>query len=496
MSASEPAPLLRIESLGKSFPGVKALNGVSFSVRRGSIHALMGENGAGKSTLIKILAGIYRCDEGTVLLDGAPLEPRSPAEAQARGISVVHQEIKLAETLSVAENIFLGAPPMRRGLVDWAAMRARAKELLDRLGSDIGVDHIVGELSIAKKQIVEICKAIHRDCRLLVMDEPSATLTDREMIVLYDIIGRLAAGGVTILYISHRMDEIFRLCNDVTVLRDGRHVATLPLASCDRASIIGMMVGRSLDKEFPKEAVPLGETILEVSSLSRAGAFSDVSFSLRRGEILGFAGLVGAGRTEVARALLGIDRATGGTVRLRGRPVRHASFKAAIRNGLSLVPEDRKTQGLVLRAPLKDNICMVAMRKILRRGVVDRKAERRYAEVYVARLAIATPGIDTEVQYLSGGNQQKVVIAKWLMEDGDIIVMDEPTRGVDVGAKYEIYRLMVELARSGKSIVMISSELPEILGMCDRLVVMHEGRKVGEMDAAGATQERIMGLCV
>lgn len=488
--------ILQMKHVSKLFPGVKALDDVSFTIRRGRVHALMGENGAGKSTLIKILAGIYNHYDGEILLDGQPLRLKSPSDSQKHGISVVHQEIKLAETLTVTENIFLGNLIYKNGLVNWKEMQRRAREMIANLGMDIDVNAYVDTLTVAKKQIVEICKAVNHDCKLLVMDEPSATLTDKELTILFDIMDKLVKSGVTIIYISHRMEEIFNLGQDITVLRDGKHVDTLPVSECDRGKLIKMMVGRTLEREYPKEQVEIGQPILRVDDLSRKGVFEHVSFELRRGEILGLSGLVGSGRTEVVRGLLGIDKITGGTITLNGTVIENTSFKQAIARGFGLIPEDRKAQGLVQLGRVRENICMVSIRKILKLGVIQPEREAEYAREYVKKLSIATPNIETEVQYLSGGNQQKVVIAKWLLENSDIIVMDEPTRGIDVGAKSEIYRLMCELVKQGKSIIMISSEMPEVLGMCDRIVVMHEGRMVGELTAAQATQESIMELCV
>jgi ABC-type sugar transport system ATPase subunit len=349
---------------------------------------------------------------------------------------------------------------------------------------------------VAKKQIVEICKAININAEILIMDEPSATLTVKEQEIMFNIIRKLNREGMTIIYISHRLEEVFNLTNRVTVLRDGKHVDTLPIGDVDRKKLISMMVGRELLNEYPKEKVEIGEVALEVKGLNRSGVLSDISFYVRRGEILGFAGLVGSGRTETARAVLGIDRIDSGTITLKGAKLNRISFKESIRRGLGLVPEDRKLLGLVQILPVKENIAMVNMGQILKMGIVQPALEEKYGREYVNKLKISTPSLDTQAQYLSGGNQQKVVIAKWLMQNSDIIFMDEPTRGVDVGAKVEIYMLMNEMIRQGKAVVMISSELPEILGMSDRIMVMHEGRIVGELEKENATQESIMSLCV
>lgn len=488
--------ILKFQGITKTFPGVKALDQVTFGIKKGTVHALMGENGAGKSTLIKILAGIHTKYEGEIYLNDQKLNLKSPHDAQKQGISVVHQEIKLAETLSVTENIFLGNLLYRNGLVDWKSMRAKAKDLLDNLGMEIDIDAVVSSLSIAKKQIIEICKSIMHKCEILVMDEPSASLTDKELKVLFGIMDRLVKSGVTIIYISHRMEEIFQLSDQITVLRDGKHIGSVSVNDCDKGQLIKMMVGRTIEREYPKERVRLGGEILRVENLSRKGVFENISFTLRKGEILGLSGLVGSGRTEVIRAMLGIDKLTAGKVIHKGVEIHNDTFRQAIDRGFGLIPEDRKIQGLVQIASVKENISMISIDKILKHGLVCSSKEDIYADEYMKKLSIAAPNTEVEVQYLSGGNQQKVVIAKWLMEDSDIIIMDEPTRGIDVGAKAEIYKLMCKLVKEGKSIIMISSEMPEILGMCDRIIVMHEGEKMGELDAKEANQEAIMAFCV
>ncbi len=488
--------ILSIQNVTKSFPGVKALDNVSFQIKQGNIHALVGENGAGKSTLIKILAGIYLNYDGEIYFEGKKLKLCSPADAQKHGISVVHQELKLCEPLSITENIFLGNLIYKGSLVDWKTMHHRANEMIESLGLKLPVHKTVDTLSIAQKQIVEICKAINHDCRLLIMDEPSATLTEKELTMMFGIMRRLASQGVTIIYISHRMDEIFDLTDEITILRDGCIVDTLQTNQCSREELIRLMVGRTVDSEYPKHPAPTNETVLEAQGLSQTGVFEDISFTLRRGEILGFSGLVGSGRTEVILGMLGLSRLSSGTIKVYGKPHKFSKFRQAIQAGFGLIPEDRKKQGLVQISSVKTNICMSSLNKVLKWQIIRKALEKEYSEHYVKSLSIATPEINTEVQHLSGGNQQKVVIAKWLMADSDIIIMDEPTRGIDVGAKSEIYSLMTELVEQGKSIIMISSEMPELLGMCDRIVVMYEGRKVGELSSKQASQEKIMSLCV
>ncbi len=489
-------PILSLKGISKSFPGVKALDSVSFDIARGTVHALVGENGAGKSTLIKILAGIHHPEAGTVVLDGKAETFKSPFDSQQKGISVVHQELKLSETLSVAENVFLGNLLYKGILVDWGGMRARARELLQDLGVAINVNEIVSNLSVAQKQMVEICKAINRRCKVLIMDEPSATLTEKEQRVMFKAVKKLRESGVTIIYISHRMEEIFDLADNVTVLRDGRHVGTMPIHDVNRKNLVSMMVGREVTDEYPISGVELGEVVLKATGIARKGVLNNISFSLKRGEVLGIAGLVGAGRTELARAILGIDKLDAGEVAVKGVPIRVKSFRQAIRLGLGLVPEDRKKQGLVQLATVCNNICMVNMDAVSKGGIMSRPLEREASDKYVKKMKIATPTIDTEVQYLSGGNQQKVVIGKWLLQDSDIIILDEPTRGIDVGAKSEIYNLIVDLVRQGKSVIMISSELVEVVGMSDRVLVMHEGNLVGELMRGEASQESIIALCM
>lgn len=489
--------ILKIDGITKLFPGVRALDQVSFEIRRGTVHALIGENGAGKSTLIKILAGIYTPEHGKLVLDGEEKHFTRPSDARAAGISVVHQEIKLAETLTVAENIFLGQLLYTKlGLVNWKEMQRIAGEMIENLGMDIPVDMPVERLTVAKKQIVEICKAINMDSKILIMDEPSATLTEKELKILFEIVRKLRSEGYTIIYISHRLDKIFDLADAVTVLRDGKHIRTMPIGEVTREKLINLMVGREMGNEYPKETNPVGETILEVSHLSTKNMLKDISFSVKKGEVLGISGLVGAGRTELARAIAGIDRIESGEIVYKGQKVHWNTFRKAIDNGVGLVPEDRKIQGLVQIFSVKENICMVAADKVTHKGLVSNKKKEKYGREYIDMLNIAAPDTETEVQYLSGGNQQKIVIAKWLMQDSELLFLDEPTRGIDVGAKVEIYKLINDLVKKGKTIIMISSEMPELLGMCDRIIVMHEGHKMGELSREEASQEKIMAMCV
>jgi ABC-type sugar transport system ATPase subunit len=490
--------IFNIEHISKSFPGVKALNDVSIEIQRGSVHALVGENGAGKSTLIKILAGIFRADEGKILLNGKELHFRRPIEAQRAGISVIHQELKLSETLTVAENIFLGnlMYSKRLHLVDWKSMRKSASEMLANLAVDLDVDAIAGTLSVAKKQIVEICKSISRAAQVIIMDEPSATLTDRELKVLFETIRNLRIKGYTIIYISHRLDEIFGLADNVTILRDGCHVTTLPIKEVTRDRLISMMVGRELEGDYTRHHSGVSEEIiLEARNIRRAKVLQNVSLKVRKGEVLGISGLVGSGRTELARAILGIDKIDSGEILFKGRTVKR-DFHWAIQHGMGLIPEDRKLQGLVLSASVKRNITMVAMNKIIKGGIVRSSVEEAFARRYIDMLKINTPSSEKEVQDLSGGNQQKVVIAKWLMQNSEVLFLDEPTRGVDVGAKREIYKIINDIVEQGKTVVVISSEMAELIGICDRIVVLCRGKLVGEFQFGDATPEKILALCV
>lgn len=489
--------ILSLKGITKKFPGVTALDHVSVNIERGTIHGLIGENGAGKSTLIKILGGIYQPNSGEMEQDGKPCSFATPIEARRAGISVVHQEIKLSEPLSVAENMFLGNLMMKgRQLVDWKGMRRRAQEIVDELGMSIDVNAQVESLTVAKKQVVAIMQAINNNSKILIMDEPSAVLTERELDTMFHIVKELRKKGITIIYISHRLDEVFQLCDNVSVLRDGQHIDTLPIADVTKQQLINMMVGREMGLEYPKEVGNIGDTILEVKNLKRGNVLKDISFSVKAGEVFGISGLVGAGRTELARAILGIDRIDSGEIYVRGRKVHYHTFANAIEDGLGLIPEDRKLQGLVQIMSVKKNTTLVNLNRVIRGGVINNGLEEQCSKEFTDKLRVSTPSMETEVQYLSGGNQQKVVIAKWLFQEAEILFLDEPTRGIDVGAKTEIYRLINQMVKEGKTVIMISSEMPEILGMCDRIMVMHEGRKMGELDVAEATQEKIMALCV
>ena len=487
------APVLEMHEIRKTFPGVVALDGVDFELRRGEVHILLGENGAGKSTLMKILSGAYQKSAGRVTLDGAEVEIRNPAHAQGLGISTIYQEFNLVPHLSVGENIFLGREPRGwPGLIDRRAVNRQAAEVLGRLGLKLDPRRPVKGLRVAEQQMVEVAKALSLDARVLIMDEPTAALAEHEIQDLFAAIRGLQEKGVSVVYISHRMEELFEIGDRVTVLRDGRSVGTFDVKGTNKFELIRLMVNRDLTELFPKERAARGEEVLRVEDLTTRGGLDGVSFSLHKGEVLGVAGLLGAGRTELARAIFGLDKLERGTVRIKGRERRIGSPRAAINSGLGFLTEDRKAQGLVLPLSVKDNLCLPSVDKFTTLGFVDSRRERRAADRYVRELRIRTPGLDQKVAYLSGGNQQKVVLSKWLCSEAEVFIFDEPTRGVDVGAKAEIYQLMNRLAASGVAIVMISSELPEVLGMSDRILVMRAGRVACEFGSEEATQEKIL----
>ena len=486
--------ILTMTGINKSFPGVRALSDVSFEVRSGEVHALMGENGAGKSTLMKVLTGIYTKDSGTITWLGKEVEFHNPREAQQAGIVIVHQELNMMGHLTVAQNIFIGREPRKGPFIDDGAMNKAARSLFSQLGIEIDPKETMSSLTVAKQQMCEIAKAISHDARLIVFDEPTAALTDAEIDQLFVIIRDLRERGYGIVYISHRMDEIKKITDRVSVMRDGQYIGTLVTDECTKEDIISMMVGRVIYEE-PKTVSRCPEdapVVLEVEHLNAGRMVQDVSFSLRRGEILGFAGLVGAGRTETMRALFGADPKQGGEIRINGKKVVINSPKDAVAAGLSYLSEDRKRFGVVLKKNLIENSTLATLKEYTRGIFLNKPKEAAVTQKYVDLLKTKTPGIDQLVMNLSGGNQQKVVIAKWLVNDSQIMIFDEPTRGIDVGAKQEIYELMNRLAASGKSIIMISSELTEILRMSDRIIVMCEGKKTGEFDIAEATQEKIM----
>jgi rhamnose transport system ATP-binding protein len=486
-------PFIRLTGISKSFGGLKALKDVGFDVRPGEVHALLGENGAGKSTLIKIMAGVLAADEGEIAVQGNPVVFASAREAHRLGIATVHQELLLFPELTIAENIFLGqAPRTSWGGLDWPKMRERAKALLGALDShELDVNAKVGSLSVANRQRVEIARALAQNARLVIMDEPTAALAEDDVRRLMDIVRRLRASGVGIVYVSHRMAEIFALADRVTVLRDGGYIGTSDIAEVDEGTLVSMMVGRVLDRLFPQKQGETGATVLELRQISYRNAVRDISFVLKAGEILGLAGLVGSGRTELALTVFGITPATAGEILLDGRPVIITGPEKARELGIAYIPEDRSTQGLIRTQKIAENISLAMLKRLAPRLIIDRLRELKLARDAIARFGIRARGPEQVVRQLSGGNQQKVVLAKWLVTEPRILIMDEPTRGIDVGAKAEIHLLMRKLAGEGMAILMISSELPEVLGMSDRVLVMNGGRIVAKLDADEVTAEAV-----
>ena len=490
---SETSPVLQLTGISKRFGAVQALTDVDLALFANEVHALVGENGAGKSTLVKILAGIHQPDAGRIQLNGEDLVLSGPAAARDLGIAVIHQHPNLFPDLTVAENVFVGRLP-RNGVrgVDWGELNRAAQRLFENLGVKQSVSVPVRGLSVADQQLVEIAKSLSLDARVLVMDEPTASLSSHEVERLFTIIRQLRSRGVAILFVDHRMEEVFEIADRVSVLRDGRHVITAAIKELTPADAIRHMVGRRLEALFPKEQATIGEVALEVRGLTRRGVFSDASFQVRRGEILGLAGLVGAGRTEIARVLFGIDRADAGEVLVAGKHAEIKSPKDAMRLGIVYVPEDRHEQGLVLDFSIAANVSLPIVERLSRLLVVDRAKERQIAADYSKQLQVRSTGVEQAASGLSGGNQQKVVIAKWLATKPTVLLLDEPTQGVDIGAKAEVHRIISQLAGQGMAIVLISSELPEVLGMADRIVVLHEGRVAAEFARNDATQERVM----
>lgn len=488
--------ILTMKGIDKSFPGVHALDHVDLEVRKGEVHALMGENGAGKSTLMKVLTGIYTKDSGTITYEGKEVEFHNTREAQEAGIVIVHQELNMLGHLTVAQNIFIGREFKKGIRIDDRKMNEEAKKLFDKLNIHIDPSETMGNLTVGKQQMCEIAKAISHDAKIIVFDEPSAALTESEIEELFKIIRDLRKQQLGIIYISHRMDEIKVITDRVTVMRDGSYVGTLITSECTKDDIINMMVGRVI-YEDPKTVSNVKKdapVVLKVEHLNAGRMVQDVSFELRKGEILGFSGLMGAGRTETARAIFGADPKTGGTIYINGKKVEIQTPQDAVNCGIGYLSEDRKRYGIVVQKSVAENSTMANLDHFVKGLFIDKKAEKKAAQEYVESLATKTPGTDQLVVNLSGGNQQKVVIAKWLVRNCDILIFDEPTRGIDVGAKSEIYKLMNRLAAEGKSIIMISSEMTEILRMSDRIIVMCEGKKTGEIDISEASQELIMNM--
>lgn len=491
MPVSE-TPIVQLRNISKRFPGVLAVADVNLDIYPGEVHVVAGENGAGKSTLMKLLSQVERPDSGEITIGGRTVSFHGPGHAQALGISMVYQEFALAPDLSVAQNLSLGHEPMRLGFIDRKAEIARAHEVLAQVGLTLDPRRAVGALSVAQQQLVEIAKAISTQAKVVIMDEPTATLTGREIAELFAVIKDLTSRGIAILYISHRLDEIFRIADRVTVMRDGRVVATLPRAEIDEQKLIRLMVGRDIENLYPKPVTTIGEVLLQVEHISRRKVLHDCSFEVRAGEILGFAGLIGAGRTELARAVFGADPIESGTVRFQGQEIHIQKPQDAIGAGIGYITEDRKREGLALTLGIDQNITLAQLP--VRMGFIDLGKEQRIALDERQKLAIRTPSVRRKVQVLSGGNQQKVVVARWLETNARVLFFDEPTRGVDVGTKTEIFGIIGKLAQGGHAIVLISSYLPELINMCDRILVLHEGHIAGELTRDQFTEERIIAL--
>ncbi|MDK1385247.1 sugar ABC transporter ATP-binding protein [Sinorhizobium sp. 8-89] len=488
--------LLSAEGVRKEFPGVVALDDVEFRLKRGTVHALMGENGAGKSTLMKILAGIYQPDQGEVKLKGVDIRLKSPLDALENGIAMIHQELNLMPFMTIAENIWIRREPKNRfGFVDHGEMRRMTAKLFERLKIDLDPEIEVRHLSVANRQMVEIAKAVSYESDVLIMDEPTSALTEREVAHLFEIIRDLRSQGIGIVYITHKMNELFEIADEFSVFRDGKYIGTHASSNVTRDDIIRMMVGREITQMFPKEEVPIGDVVLSVKNLTLNGVFHDVSFDVRAGEILGVAGLVGSGRSNVAETLFGVTPASSGTIAIDGREIVIDNPNTAIRNRMAFLTEDRKDTGCLLILDVLENMQIAVLQdKYVKGGFVTEKDITAACEEMSRKLRVKTPNLQERIENLSGGNQQKVLIGRWLLTNPRILILDEPTRGIDVGAKAEIHRLVTELARNGVAVIMISSEMPEVLGMSDRIMVMHEGRVTGFLDRAEATQIRVMEL--
>ncbi len=489
-------PKIELRNIRKTFPGVVALGRVNFAVEKGTVHVLCGENGAGKSTLMKVLNGIYKADEGEILIDGQKVEINNPIEASQHGIAMIFQELNFVPEMTVEENLFLGCEPTKGPLkrIDWQAVRRETNRLIEQEKLPYSPTAKLRDLTVSDIQLLEITKAISRNADVIIMDEPTSAITNREVERLLERIGQLKAQGICIIYISHKMEEIFRIADQITVIRDGSVVSSHPAKELNIDKVIALMVGRELTNVYPKEEVPAGDVIFEARNLSRAGVFHDVSFDVRAGEIVGFAGLVGAGRTEVARAAFGIDPLDSGSLRVDGEEVRVRNVSDSLRAGVAMLSEDRRRYGIVPMRSVGENASLGNLGLFIYKGFLHAMQEREVISERFGKMNVKTPSLETAIQNLSGGNQQKVLIAKWLLAAPKVLFLDEPTRGIDVGAKFEIYKLMTGLAREGKGIVMISSELPELLGMCDRIYVMSRGRMRGVLTRDQFSQEEVMRL--
>ncbi|MCM3290815.1 sugar ABC transporter ATP-binding protein [Paenibacillus sp. MER 180] len=486
---------IQMKGIHKAFGSNQVLSGVDFDLREGEVHALMGENGAGKSTLMNILTGLHARDKGTILIDGKETYFANPKEAERQGIAFIHQELNIWPDMTVVDNLFIGKEMSSTwGLLKSKEMKALAIEQFKRLSVDIPLNIEAGQCSVGQQQMIEIAKALLTDTKVIIMDEPTSALTEREIQTLFEVIQSLKKEGVSIVYISHRMEEIFEICDRITVMRDGRTVDTKPIPETNFDEVVKKMVGRELTERYPARNPSPGEIVLEVEHATRKGSFEDVSFSVHQGEIVGFSGLMGSGRTEIMRALFGLDRLDQGEVRMFGKKVEIRKPVDAVNHGIGFITEDRKDEGLVLDFSVRDNMVLPSISGFTKKGIISTQSEKLFVDALIKRLQIKTHSAETAAGNLSGGNQQKVVIAKWIGIGPKLLILDEPTRGVDVGAKREIYQLMNELTGHGVAIIMVSSELPEVLGMSDRIVVVHEGRITGELNKAEATQEKIMTL--
>ncbi len=484
---------LRVSKIEKSFPGVKALDKIDFTVKKGSVHVLCGENGAGKSTLMKIINGIYQPDSGQIFIDEKPVKINNPIQARSLGISMIFQEMNYVPEMTVEENIFLGNLPVNKfGSVDWKQVRQRATELLRLENLPYSPTTLLKDLTVSDIQMLEIIKAISYKSDIIIMDEPTSAITLKEVEKLFVKIRELRARGVSIIYISHKLDEIFQIADEITVFRDGTVVESHPKEELDIETVIALMVGRKLTNTYPKEEVKQGENLLQVQKLNSKSVFNNVNFHVKRGEIVGFAGLMGAGRTEVMRALFGLDPITSGSVKIKGKEVTIKNVRESINNGLVMLSEDRRRYGIIPVRSVKENTTLSFLQKVFYKMIYHQKVEKNIVNDMFTKMRVKTPTLDTTIQSLSGGNQQKVVLAKWMIRNPDILILDEPTRGIDVGAKFEIYKLMTNLVKEGKAVIMVSSELPELIGMCDRIYVMAKGTITGEIERKDFSQELIM----
>ena len=489
--------VLRLRQINKSFPGVKALTDVDLTLRKGEVHALVGENGAGKSTLMKIISGAYKRDSGTIWFDGNEIDQTTPKQSEQMGISIIYQELNLIERVTVAENVFVGRYPMKHGMLNWSKMFRDAQALFDEYGLKINAHSLVRSLTMAQKQMVEIIKAVSINAKVIIMDEPTSSLSGKSTEALFRIIRKLKEQGIAVVFITHRMDEIFAICDHATILRDGHYIEEVDIKSVNKAQLIALMIGRELTQQYPQRDIKIGDVTLDVRHFSDAnGHVKDISFQAHKGEVLGFYGLVGAGRTETMRMIFGVDPKKNGQLYLGGKEVNLQGPRSAIRSGIGFITENRRDEGLFLNSSIRVNTVMVSLQKILKHGFISYKREAELAQSYVDKLRTATPSINQKAVYLSGGNQQKVVLSKWLLSDADILIFDEPTRGIDVGARREIYQIINDLVTDGKTVVVVSSDMEEIMGISDRILVMYEGNISGELKKEEFTQELITQYAV